>query len=174
MISIKPHDNITPTIVKQYSYCPVSAWIKTWLLVEEPATDSMRRGKETTTPPQGIGQIYIKSKQGTTALDEIVEEKESKTIVEKKAYKSYNYSRYIEQTITSYIIAKEKIANIRNIKLIIQGRIKTIEITEDLVSDVEKIIDKVREMLLKERNPPKPYDTRKCKSCWYKKYCPYW
>ncbi|MEM4718155.1 MAG: hypothetical protein QXE81_05295 [Desulfurococcaceae archaeon] len=46
MISIKPLDTVTSSLVNRYSYCPVVAWLKAYFFLEEPARDSMITGRE--------------------------------------------------------------------------------------------------------------------------------
>ncbi|MEM4593031.1 MAG: CRISPR-associated protein Cas4 [Sulfolobales archaeon] len=175
MISTKPLDTVTPSLVKQYSYCPVIVWLKAWFLLEEPATDSMMVGKECTKPPEGKGQVYVRTRSGATVIDEVVENKDgSKVITERKAYRSHNYSRYVEQLVASYLIAREKIQGIRAARIQVGDAVKTLELSEDLAEDVEKIVEKTREMVTRETAPPRPLNTRKCTSCWYKRYCPHW
>ncbi|MEM4717792.1 MAG: CRISPR-associated protein Cas4 [Desulfurococcaceae archaeon] len=175
MISIKPPGTINPSLVKQYSYCPVLVWLKTWFLLEEPLTDSMVIGKENTRPRDGKGQLYIKTTKGITIIDEVVENKRgSRIIIERKAYGSHNYSRYIEQLVSSYLVAKDKLPGVKSAILEIEGVARKIELGKDLLEDVEKIVEKTRELVAKEKPPPRPPNTRKCASCWYKRYCPYW
>lgn len=174
MVVIRLPESVTPTLVKQYAYCPVVVWIRSWLMVEEPATDSMRIAAESLMPPKGRGQVYVRSKRGSTLIDEVVEENGGRVIVEKKAYTSYNQSRYVEQAVTSYIVARESLPGVRAVKLELAGKSKTIELSEDLVSEVEQIVKIVQELLTREHSPPRPGDPRKCTSCWYKRYCPYW
>jgi CRISPR-associated exonuclease Cas4 len=166
-------DKISPTLIKQYSYCPVIVWIQIWFNVQEPLTDSMTIGRESIKPPKGKGQIYISTSRGATIIDEVLENSDYKILVERKAYKSHNYSRYIEQVVTSYIIAREKIHGIRRVKLIVQDSERELELSEDLVKDVENITKLVEEVLKNEKPPVTKPDLKKCISCWYKRYCPH-
>lgn len=166
---------MNPSLVKQFSYCPVIVWLKSWFLVEEPVTDSMALGKQSVQPPEGVGQLYVRSKEGSTVIDELKREKDgSLTIVEKKAYRSHNYSRYVEQAVASYIIARGAVPKVRRIRLEVREDAKIIELNEDLIKETEKIVHKTLETITKEKPPPKPKDTRRCVSCWHKRYCPYW
>jgi len=174
LISTKPVDSVSPTLVKQYSYCPVIVWLKAWFLLEEPVTDSMRIGKESVKPPGGKGQVIVRAGCGTAILDEVVRERDgSLTMVEKKAYKSYNYSRYVEQAVASYIIAKEVLPGVRRLRIEVEGVGRTLELNWDLVKEVEEITKKTQEIVSKEANPPRPWNSTKCRSCWYGKFCPH-
>jgi len=167
-------DRISPTLVKQYSYCPVLVWIQVWLGVQEPLTDSMTIARESTRPPEGQGQIYVSTSRGATVIDEVLESSGYKVLVERKAYKSHNYSRYIEQVATSYIIAREKIPGIRRVKLVVQDSERELELSGDLVRDVENITKLVEEALKSEKPPATKPNPKKCTSCWYKRYCPHY
>lgn len=173
MINTTPLDGISPTVIKQYSYCPVILWIQTWLCTVEPVSDSMKIGAETVKPLAGKGQIYVRSGAGSAVIDELVNDGKSKTIIERKAFKSHNYSRYVEQVVTSYLVARKVIPGIRRAVIEVEESSKVIDLNQDLVEDVEKIIEKAREIITKETKPPNPTSKRKCTSCWYKKYCPY-
>jgi len=167
-------DKISPTLIKQYSYCPVIVWMQVWLSVQEPLTDSMAIGKESTKPPEGRGQLYISTNKGATIIDEILEKDNHKVLVERKAYKSHNYSRYVEQVVTSYIIIREKIPGIRKVRLIVQGSERELELSEDLIKEIENITKLVEETMRSEKPPAIRPDPKKCVSCWYKRYCPHY
>lgn len=173
MYNLKPVDKINPTTTKQYSYCPVIPWIQTMLGVQEPTTDSMMLGREAYTQLRGEGQVYISTEEGATIIDELVEEGKHKVIIERKAYKSHNHSRYIEQAVTTYIIARKKIPGIRRIKIEIQGTQREIELVEDLVKDTENLIKQLAETIKNEKPPTTKPNPKKCTSCWYKRYCPH-
>jgi len=164
---------VTPTLVKQYSYCPLIPWIQAWFCAYEPTTDSMALGKESTKPPEGRGQVYVSTVRGAAVIDELVEEGGCRVIVERKAYRSHNYSRYVEQAVASYLVAREKIPGIRRVRLEVQGRQSTIELSGDLVEDVESLVKVLEKALKSEKPPPAKPDPKKCTSCWYKRYCPH-
>jgi len=165
-------EKVTPSTIKQYSYCPVIPWIQTWFKIQEPYTDSMLLGREAYTQLKGRGQVYVSTRKGATVLDEVVKEKKYCVIVERKAFKSHNYSRYVEQAATSYLIAREKMQRVRKLRLEVQGVAKEIELTEDLIHDVEGIVESASKTLASEKPPHTRPDPRKCSSCWYKRFCP--
>jgi CRISPR-associated exonuclease Cas4 len=134
----------------------------------------MAIGRESIKPPEGRGQLYVSTSKGATLIDEVLENNGYKTLVERKTYKSHNYSRYIEQVVTSYIIAKEKIHGIRRVKLVVQDSERELELSEDLIKDVENITKLVEEILKSEKPPVTKPDLKKCISCWYKRYCPHY
>ncbi|AFL66897.1 CRISPR-associated protein Cas4 [Desulfurococcus amylolyticus] len=172
MIHIKPFDRVNPSLVKQYYYCPVIPWIQANLMVAEPTTDSMVLGSEAVKPPTGRGQVRISTSRGATIIDEVIEEKNGKIIIEKKAFKSHNFSRYVSQAITSYVIAREKLPGVRKVRIAAGSKIVELEVNDQLVNDVEASIRSV-ERIISENNLPKPGEQDKCSSCWYRRFCPY-
>ncbi|MEZ0394290.1 MAG: CRISPR-associated protein Cas4 [Desulfurococcaceae archaeon] len=167
---IRPPDRITPTLVKQYMYCPVIPWIQSWLMAEEPRTDSMEAGAELV----GRGQVRISGRAGSAVLDGISRSPDgSLELVEVKAFASRNRSRYVAQAVTSYAIAREKVHGIRRARIVIGGKEIELELTADLVEDVGKVAEAVGRLLAREGRPPRPSDPSKCTSCWYKRYCPH-
>jgi CRISPR-associated exonuclease Cas4 len=167
-------ERINPTIVKQYSYCPVIPWIQVKLNIYEPLTDSMRIAVENTHPPSGRGQVYVRGSRGSAIIDEIVEDEGGRVIVERKAYRSHNYSRYVEQAVSTYLIAKSVIPGIRRIKLVVGDRDNVIDINEDLAADVERILDLIEKSLNSDKPPSTSTNPKKCGSCWYRRYCPHY
>lgn len=174
MLTHKPPEKTSPTLVKQYSYCPVIPWIQAILGVYEPPSDSMIIGRDRVKPVEGQGQVYVSSMRGSTVIDEVLDEREGRVLVEKKAYRSHNYSRYVEQAITSYIVASERIHGVRKIRLIVQDESRDIEVSKDLVEDVEHIVELLEKTLKNEKPPPSKPNKRKCTPCWYKRYCPHY
>ncbi|MEM1732951.1 MAG: CRISPR-associated protein Cas4 [Thermosphaera sp.] len=174
MIEIKPVDKFNPTLLKQYVYCPIIPWINAVLMVREPVSDSMRIGAESIKPPQGKGQVYVKTRRGSAIIDEVEEKEGSRTIIERKKYGSHNYSRYIAQVAASYLVTRESHPGIRTAKLEIGGKSMTIELCKDLVEDIEKLVEKLEKTLQREKPPESKPKPGKCKSCWYTRYCPHW
>jgi len=174
MYNPKILERINPTIVKQYSYCPVIPWIQVKLNIYEPLTDSMKIAVENTHPPSGSGQVCVRGSRGLAIIDEIVEDKGGRVIVERKAYRSHNYSRYIEQAVSTYLIARSVIPGIRKIKLVVGNRDTIIDINEDLAVDVERILDLIEKSLTSDKPPSTSPNPKKCGSCWYRRYCPHY
>ncbi len=67
-----------------------------------------------------------------------------KAIVEKKTWKSHNYSRYVAQAVAAYLIAREKVSGIRSAIVEVEGRARRVELSSDLVEDVEKVAEEPR------------------------------
>jgi CRISPR-associated exonuclease Cas4 len=174
MLDYKPLDRINPTLVKQYVYCPVIPWIVARLGVVEPPTDSMLLGRESTRPPEGRGQVYVRTKRGAVVIDEVVEEGGSKVIVEKKAYRSHNASRYTAQVVASYLLARELLQGVRRARLVVGGEVRELELSGDLVGDVEKIVELLERALGSDKPPQTRPEPAKCTSCWYRRFCPHY
>ncbi|MEM1644181.1 MAG: CRISPR-associated protein Cas4, partial [Desulfurococcaceae archaeon] len=135
MFAICLGNGLTPSIVKQYVYCPVIPWIMNTYNALEPPTDSMRMGKEVINV-EGRGCIKAVSKLGSAVIDEVVDEGRGKRIVEHKAYRSRSIHRYVAQALAQYIIAREKIRGVRRVTISCGGRNVTLLITQDQVSEV--------------------------------------
>lgn len=174
MIETKPLDRPSPSILKQYVYCPMIPWINATLMIREPVTDSMRIGAEDIEPPDGVGQLHVRTRAGSAIVDEIVDVRGSKMIIEKKKYRSHNYSRYTAQAVGTYIVIRERIQGVRYAKLEIADRQLVLELSEDLVEDIEGLLEKLRDTIVRERPPETKPNPMKCSSCWYKRYCPHW
>lgn len=173
MIEIKVIDRFSPSLLKQYIYCPVIPWINSFLMIKEPTTDSMKIGLEECKPPQDTGQLYLRNKRGSSIIDEITNKRGSRVIIERKKYASHNYSRYTAQVVASYLIARVSLPGIRYAMLEVSNKQLLIELNEDLVEDVEKLIEKLEKVLTREKPPDTKPSPAKCKSCWYMKYCPH-
>lgn len=174
MIETKPFEKFNPTLLKQYAYCPIIPWINAMLMIREPATDSMRVGSEECRPPQGVGQVYVKTRRGSTVVDEIREENGSKVIVERKRFTSHNHSRYTAQVVASYLVIRESYSGLRYARLETSKKRLLIELNADLVEDIEKLVEKLEETLRHEKPPETKPNPSKCRSCWYMRYCPHW
>jgi CRISPR-associated exonuclease Cas4 len=173
MLDYKPLDRVNPTLVKQYVYCPVIPWIVAKLGVVEPPTDSMLLGREAARPPEGRGQVYVKTRRGAVVIDEVVEERGSKVIVEKKAYRSHNASRYTAQVVASYLLAREALQGVRRARLVVGDEVKELELSDDLVKDVERVVESLRRVVESDKPPQTRPEPARCSSCWYRRFCPH-
>lgn len=173
MYKVRILKTITPTLVKQYIYCPVIPWIIMNYNVEEPATNSMEIAKQEQRVEKGRGQIHIHSNKGYTIIDEIIKTKHGEVLVERKRFKSKSIHRYVAQALTQYIIAKNKIKNIREIIIDNGGEKHTIPINQQNTKQAKEIIKKLEETINNEKPPSPTTNPTKCRTCWYKKYCPY-
>jgi len=86
-----------------------------------------------------------------------------KAIVEKKTWKSHNYSRYVAQAVAAYLIAREKVSGIRSAIVEVEGRARRVELSSDLVGDVEKVAE-LLEGVLESEKPPGPRAQRSARA----------
>lgn len=167
---MKSSHGIQPSLVKQYIYCPVIPWIISKYCIVEPVSDSMVLGREKHDQEK---QVRVRGKYGVAVIDEITEDREGRVIVEKKIFRSRSIHRYIVQAITQYILASGKIKCIRKIIVENGGYKHVIRITDDLVDEVKKVIDKYLEIIERDDPPKTIMDKKKCSICWYRRFCPY-
>lgn len=172
MFAVHLSKGLTPSMVKQYIYCPIIPWIMSIYNAVEPPTDSMRMGKEMTNI-EGRGCVKAVSKLGTAIIDEVIDEGRGKKIVEHKAYKSRSMHRYVAQALTQYLIIREKAPGVRKITVNCGGREVTLVITQDHVSELMQLMNRLENALESEKPPPMSVDKWKCRSCWYSRLCPY-
>ena len=162
---------LQPSLIKEYVYCPVIPWIINKYGVVEPLTDSMAIGRE---EHDASRQVRVKGKRGVAILDELIEKRDGKVIIERKIFRSHSIHRYLAQVITQYLIALEKINGIKEI-ILINGEDKHVfEITDDLVEEVKKIIGNCLKSMEDDKPPEPTVDRRRCGFCWYRRFCPYY
>ncbi len=161
---------LSPTLVKEYIYCPVIPWIIYNYGVASPPTDSMELGKSRETR-----QFYVKNRKyrASAIIDDIVYLGKEAIIVEYKMFPSKSIHRYIEQVKASALIAQEEISHVRKALLNIGEEEKHIEISEDLLKDSKRLLNKIYNTITNDEPPPKTVYPRHCRNCWYKRYCPY-
>lgn len=172
MYKITGEKLVSPSLVKQYIYCPVIPWIMSMYNIAEPLTDSMKLGREN---HQDKRQALISSTKNNTItiLDEIKQENKTHIIIEHKTYPTKSIHRYIEQIKTQAHIAKNKYKHLRKAVLKINNKQITIEITHTHLKDAERLIQKTKTTINNEKPPPPTTNPQHCQNCWYKKYCPY-
>lgn len=166
---------VSPSMVKQYIYCPVIPWIIAKYNMYEPPTDSMILGSLPEKPVEERGQVLVRSrKHRASALIDEVRVVGNKTIlIEYKKYPARSIHRYLEQLKTEALIAQESIGPIHRVKLVISNEEKEYFLTRDFLEDAERILVKLLDTTTRD-SPPQPIRNPKiCSSCWYKRFCPY-
>ncbi|MCX8199829.1 MAG: CRISPR-associated protein Cas4 [Sulfolobales archaeon] len=172
MLAIHLNKCLTPSMIKQYLYCPIIPWIMNTYNAIEPPTDSMKLGRERINV-EGRGCIKAVSKLGSAVIDEVIDEGCCKRIVEHKAYKSRSIHRYIAQALMQYLIIREKIPKVRKVTISCGGKEVTLAITQDQVSELMQLINRLEKTLVSEKPPPVAMSGGKCNACWYSRLCPY-
>jgi CRISPR/Cas system-associated exonuclease Cas4 (RecB family) len=57
--------------------------------------------------------------------------------------------------------------------LVLGGRAYTYPVTDRVLRDVSRLVDRVLEVVGSERPPPTPYvGSLRCSRCWYRRFCP--
>jgi len=159
-----------PSLVKQYVYCPLIPWIMLKYGVVEPATDSMRLGRG---EHDSSKQVRVKSRRGVAVLDSVVEECGRLVIVEKKAFRSRSIHRYVVQIAVQYLVASGKLPGIRKAVLVNGDREHVIELSGDLLAEVEMLLERAARAVESDRPPQPTTEAWKCSVCWYSRFCPY-
>lgn len=164
---------ISPSLVKQYIYCPVIPWIMSTYNLVEPVTDSMRLGREKH-EGKPCTMVIDPSNNAVAVVDEVRTDGNVHVIVEYKAYPTRSIHRYVEQLKTQAYIVKRRYKHVRKAVLDIDGYGRIVlEITETMLKDAEMLLHKVATVISSEKPPPPTTNTRYCRICWYRKFCPY-
>jgi len=172
VIRVKPLGNPSPSMVKQYIYCPVIPWINSVYGIYEPVTDSMRIGREKSVE-KGVGQVRVSSNGSTTVIDELVREGGEYILVEYKTFKSKSIHRHLAQALAAYIIASRKIPGVKKIRLSMEGKTITITPSQQQIEEIAQIIERTKQATTSDKPPPPTTNRSKCQKCWYRKICPY-
>ncbi len=165
---------ISPSLIKQYVYCPMIPWIIAKYGVVEPLTESMRQGLEEATI-KGKGQIRLRSKKHriTCIIDEVVTDKKGiPIIIEYKKFKPKRYLRYKIQLLTQVLVAQETLGPIRKAVLIMGDKKIEYTINNEDLEHVKRIIKELENTINNDKPPTVNPNPRKCRSCWYKRFCP--
>ncbi len=186
-------DYIPITLVKEYAYCPRIFYYK-YFMLNEPLTESMKYPKYTyqeivalirshKIDGEVIMEYPVKSKKlGIIGKIDtiIIHDNRTFSIIEVKTQASKKKlettHKHIKTQIIAYTIAAEEtlhkrinktyILSLENKKLI-EIKIKPWERTE-----LENLTKEIRKILKNQKPPQKTPNKNKCKTCFYKKYCP--
>ncbi len=166
----------TPWLIKQYYYCPIIPWIIVNYGVTEPPTESMRQGKEAALEETGEREVCFRSrKHGLTCrVDQVIgDRKKGYTVVEYKRFKAKSILKYRMQLLAYALIAQEVYGRVRKAVLAMGERRIVYDVTEEALEEAERALRRVGEVLASEKPPPASI-SRKCWSCWYRRFCPNW
>ena len=179
---------ITPTEVKEYTYCPMIPWLHHYTGLRTEPTPSMEAGKERADaeykariaeqlglPQPHRIEVQLEDPQlrlrGTI---DILAGTKTHTVVEVKAYKRPRHKarHYRAQLLTYALLAHRTIGPVRRAILVLGNETITYTITTHELNEAKTLIQKLRETLASEEPPrvrqPKP----KCQYCWYRRICP--
>ncbi len=185
MYRLQSSYSITPSMIRNYVYCPVIPWINTHYNIYEPPTYSMEEGSEI--DYEGLKEKICRDNEcdgyvekpvvdgGDVRgiIDLLVLRKRERIIVEIKKYHRKHYQHQIAQLKTyAEIYSTRKGRAIHRLLLVQEGDVvydKRYEY-EDKV-ETKKLIEAVKRVINSDK-PPNIEPSSKCNSCWYKKICP--
>ncbi len=176
---------ITPSMIRNYVYCPVIPWINTHYNIYEPPTFSMEEGREI--DYDNIKDKICRDKNCRSAVEKpvvhtgsirgvvdlMVEKEGERIVVEVKKYKRKRYQHQVAQLKTyAEIMSVGKGEPVHRMILVQDNDIvyeKRYEY-EDKV-EVKDLIERVKRVIGSDR-PPIVDISEKCNSCWYRRICP--
>jgi CRISPR-associated protein Csx1 len=71
------------------------------------------------------------------------------------------------------LIAREALQGVRRARLAVRGEVRELELFDDLVKGVERVVESLRRVLESERPPQTRPEPTRCASCWYRRFCPH-
>jgi len=184
-LQLSPEPHVTPWLIKQYYYCPVIPWIIVNYGLTEPPTESMKQGakldREIVISKLGykgrtLCEVEVKSKKLPLRgkVDLVLEEGKGKyVIVEVKAFKDKRLLRHKMQLLTYTLLVEENLGSVRKAILLHGERKVEYQVTGEDLEQAVKAVNKLRRVIESENPPVITPNQRKCKSCWYRRYCPY-
>lgn len=177
--------NITPWLIRQYYYCPVIPWIIVNYGVNEPPTESMIQGsmvdKNTIIGKLGfkgkpLYEVEFKSRKLPLRgrVDIILDYGRGKyVVVEVKRFKSKHTLRHKMQLLAYTLLVQENLGPVRKVILVNSEKKIEYQVTGNDIKQIVKTVNKLKEIIESEKPPTTTPNPRKCRSCWYKRYCPY-
>ncbi len=178
-------DYVTPWDIRQYTYCPVIPWIIHHLGITEPPTESMEIGGELNAeqkeeiarklrlPKPWRIEVWLEDKElRLHGKIDILAGAKRLIVVEVKRYKRKGIEHYKNQLLAYALLATRQIAPVTKAILVLgEGQIQYPITLEDL-KQIEKLVEKTRKTITSEQSPITNQNPNKCKTCWYKRYCP--
>ncbi|MEM0378820.1 MAG: Dna2/Cas4 domain-containing protein [Thermosphaera sp.] len=168
----QPEQSVSPSMVKDFIYCPIIAWIRLKYNVAEPATDSMKEGRNVKVS-DGKGQLKLSSNGMVTLVDEIVKRGKHLMIIERKKFPTRSLHRYMAQLAVTSYIASRRIKGLRTMALEIAGSLRELELSGDAMDGAKEHFRRVKVQEARDRPPPTIPEPSRCKWCWYRRFCPY-
>lgn len=175
---------ITPSVIREYKYCPIIPWINKYFNTYEPLTYSM---ENSTVDDKSISKILenidisgevIREKPVILYgdiygfIDLLVRDKSSLTAIEIKKYSNkYRDHQIIQLKTYAYMYNRSKLYVKRII--LIQNNEKVYDKVYELEDHVEvkQFVENIEKTLNSEK-PPEVKISNKCNSCWYRRLCP--
>ncbi len=171
------------TIVKEYAWCPVAAWLAANLGTAPPPTPQMTQGKERHREAlEVIRRIYpdahplppLHSKRWPLTATPDAYSPSTRTIIEAKHAANPRDRIYRIQLMLYARIAEENHIRVDKAAIIDleTGRHYTIEIDAATHAIIEKIVENTLQLIREPLPPPLTQPPQKCRACRWRRHCP--
>jgi len=161
--------NITGTLINYYFHCQTQCWLHANRINLEDNSEDVRIGKVLHEINEEKGkktEISIDNiKIDKITKDYLVEVKKSDSDPEAVKWQVLLYLFKLKQ---KGVEKKGKIEYIETVKK--KGKIEYIELTEENEKELEKVLEKIQN-LIDQKNAPSAKFANKCKKCAYFEYC---
>ena len=175
---------ITPTDVKDYAYCPAIPWIRRVHGIAEPPTPSMEDGRagseEKLAAARELGlpgphrvEVYLRS--GRLRLHGVVDvlagSRGRLAVLEVKRVRRILKS-HRAQLAAYALLAEDTVGGVRVAVLHTPAQQLVVEVTGDLLSKAERLVEAARAAAESEEPPEGAPGEAKCLYCYYRSVCP--
>ncbi len=175
---------VTAWDVKQFVYCVMIPWIKENIGISEPPDINMSLGKsrkpaeavleKLRVPKPWRYETYLRDPRlRISGVVDVIGGEKKFEVVEFKYFSRLRYDHFTTQLLFySYLVTKT-LGPVTRAHMILDRKTITYHITDEVLNQVEKLINRVREVKASAEPPvSRRLDPRKCSLCWYKRYCP--
>ncbi len=185
MLNPKTSEYVTSWDVKQYIYCPTIVWIKSVVGVEEPADINMELGKSreygrtalnSLSLPRPLRfEVWVRNPSaGLAGVVDVLAGDGRFEVAEVKAYERRGFEHFRLQLMFYSYLVTVSLGPVTKAHLVLGRSYRTYPITERSLTEVSRLVRKVRQVRDLERPPPSPYArSSRCLRCWYRRYCPW-
>ncbi len=172
------------SIVKEYAWCPVAAWLAANLGIHPPPTPRMQEGREEHKKtrellarigyPDAHPLPPLPSRTYPLIATPDAYSPSRKTLIEIKKVSRLNQRLYRVQALVYALIATENRLQVDKILLYNLEKDEKIEIEVDAWSlqTARKIIENALRVIQEPLPPPATQPPQKCRSCRWRRYCP--
>ena len=180
---------ITPTEVKEYTYCPMIPWLHHYTGTRTEPTPSMVAGKEKADAdhkarvaeslglprPHRIEVPLEDPRLRLRGIIDVLAGDKTLTVVEVKAYKrpKHRARHYRAQLLAYALLAHNTIGPVRRAILVLGDKPVTYRITTHELEEAKTLIQNLKKTLENEEPPRVRQPKAKCQYCWYRRICPH-
>ena len=93
------------------------------------------------------------------------------TVAEVKLFKRRRYGHFREQVMAYALLSEHCLGPTYRAILLLGGRVRAWDVDQHALEAAKRLAEKAREVIECERPPP-VQPSRKCRSCWYRRFCP--